>query len=251
MTGELFDPVCVVVDKLDKLTPEQVKAELLALNLSEDIIGVITKTLGIKDLDELASQLGEDSPIVQEFRQLWRLAKAYGYDDFLIFDASVVRGLAYYTGIVFEGFDRRGKFRAICGGGRYDKLLTRFGSKEQVPCAGFGFGDCVIVELLKDLKLLPELPAEVDDIVVAFDEDLRDAATEIATKLRCRGRRTEIQLIPKRKLAQSYSYADRIGADRCILVAPDEYAKGLVKIKSLKLAQDAEKKEIEIPIADL
>jgi Histidyl-tRNA synthetase len=65
---------------------------------------------------------------------------------------SVVRGLAYYTGIVFEGFDRTGTLRAICGGGRYDELLTSFGG-ESLPVAGFGFGDAVIVELLKDKQL--------------------------------------------------------------------------------------------------
>ena len=94
------------------------------------------------------------------FRQrcaLFEIAEAYGYGDWLYFDASVVRGLAYYTGIVFEGFDRKGELRAICGGGRYDKLLSLYGSPEVVPACGFGFGDCVVVELLKERNLLPKL----------------------------------------------------------------------------------------------
>ena len=78
--------------------------------------------------------------------------------DWILFDASVVRGLAYYTGIVFEGFDRKGELRAIAGGGRYDRLLALYGGdKCQIPMAGFGFGDCVIVELLKELGKLPDL----------------------------------------------------------------------------------------------
>ncbi len=70
------------------------------------------------------------------------LAPALLPQDWLVFDPSVVRGLAYYTGTVFEGFDREGKLRAICGGGRYDRLLSAFGG-EDVPMAGFGFGDAV------------------------------------------------------------------------------------------------------------
>ncbi len=68
--------------------------------------------------------------------------------------------LSHVAGIVFEGFDRAGALRAICGGGRYDKLLSAFGG-EDVPCAGFGFGDAVIVELLKDKGLLPSPAAQV------------------------------------------------------------------------------------------
>ena len=68
--------------------------------------------------------------------------------------------LPFVPGIVFEGFDREGKLRAICGGGRYDRLLGTFGG-EDLPCAGFGFGDAVIVELLKDKGLLPSIPHKV------------------------------------------------------------------------------------------
>jgi len=115
---------------------------------------------------------------------LWTLAEAYGFADWIIFDASVVRGLAYYTGIVFEGFDRAGKFRAICGGGRYDKLFTLYGAKQPIAACGFGFGDCVIVEVLKEKnKIDPSLTApKTDYLVVAFDESLRTAAYTCAAK---------------------------------------------------------------------
>ena len=98
---------------------------------------------------------------VVDILSLLRLAEGYGISEWLQFDASVVRGLAYYTGVVFEGFDRRGQLRAICGGGRYDKLLQSMtagaGAAEGVPAVGFGFGDAVIVELLKDKGLLPDM----------------------------------------------------------------------------------------------
>lgn len=72
----------------------------------------------IRSLDDLEGLLGSDSSAVADMRRLFSLAEGYGFRDWLVFDASVVRGLAYYTGTVFEGFDREGKLRAICGGGR-------------------------------------------------------------------------------------------------------------------------------------
>jgi len=104
VTKEKFAPVCVIVDKLDKLEAEAVQKMLAELGLSEDVIAKINSTLTIKDLTQLEQVLGKDSPVMIEFRDLWDYAKAYGFEDWLQFDASVVRGLAYYTGIVFEAF---------------------------------------------------------------------------------------------------------------------------------------------------
>eukprot|EP01121_Diplochlamys_sp_Union-15-3_P019897 TRINITY_DN7602_c0_g2_i1.p1 TRINITY_DN7602_c0_g2~~TRINITY_DN7602_c0_g2_i1.p1 ORF type:complete len:481 (-),score=108.05 TRINITY_DN7602_c0_g2_i1:38-1480(-) len=254
VNAEKFAPVCVVVDKLDKLTPEEVNNQLLKLELKPEVISKITETLSIKSLDGLAAVLGESSPVLKELRELWTLAESYDYKDWITFDASVVRGLAYYTGIVFEAFDRRGLLRAICGGGRYDKLLTLYGSKQEIPCAGFGFGDCVIVELLKDLKLLPTFKPQVDDIVITFSEDLRSVACIVATKLRQKGRTVDIQLIPGKKMKWCFAYADRIGADRAIFIAPDEWASKKVRVKLLRLAdveENKDKKEFDVLFDDL
>jgi histidyl-tRNA synthetase len=167
------------------------------LGLSTDVISKIQSTLTIKTLEELRTQL-PNSDVVKQFDLLWELAKAYGFEDWIQFDASVVRGLAYYTGIVFEGFDRAGELRAICGGGRYDRLLTTYGARQDIPAVGFGFGDCVIVELLKEKNLLPDLPPSLDDIIIPFDESLRPAACQVATKLREQGRSVDIILSNKK-----------------------------------------------------
>ena len=74
------------------------------------------------------------------------------------------------------------QLRAICGGGRYDGLLTLYGSKTEIPAAGFGFGDCVIVELLKEKGLYNDIPPEIDDIVIAYDETMRLNAYQVANK---------------------------------------------------------------------
>lgn len=171
----------------------------LCAGLNTDVISKIQSTLTIKDLDQLREKL-PGSDIVNQFDRLWELAKAYGYEDWIQFDASVVRGLAYYTGIVFEGFDRAGVLRAICGGGRYNRLLSTYGAKQDVPACGFGFGDCVIVELLKDRKLLPELPPCLDDIVIPFNEELRAAACQVAARLRAQGRSVDIILGKNKKI---------------------------------------------------
>ena len=98
----------------------------------------------MRTIAELEGLLGAESEAVKDLKTLFSHAEAYGYGDWLVFDASVVRGLSYYTGVVFEGFDRKGELRAICGGGRYDKLLSALGGEDK-PMVGFGFGDAVIM----------------------------------------------------------------------------------------------------------
>ena len=181
--------------------------------------------------------LGDDHETIVEARALFALADAYGITDWLQFDASGVRGLAYYTGTVFEAFDRGATLRAICGGGRYDQLLSTFGGTD-VPAVGFGFGDVVIVELLKDKGLLPDLASSVQDVVFAFDETLRPAAIEVAGRLRAAGRSVDL-VMERKKMKWAYSHADARGAERMVLVAPSEWDNGEVRIKDLRSGEQA------------
>ena len=231
VTGEQFAPVCVLVDKLEKLPREELEEEFAALGLAASTVDRIIETLSINELDALAGVLGEDHEAVVELRTLWSLAAAYGYEDWLQLDASVVRGLAYYTGTVFEAFDRGATLRAICGGGRYDRLLSTFGGKDQ-PACGFGFGDVVILELLKDKGVLPELPRGIDDVVFAWRESLRPAAVQVARQLREAGRKVDL-ILEKKKVKAAFKHADRLGARRMIMVAPDEWERGEVTVKDL------------------
>jgi len=156
----------------------------------------------------------------------------------LQFDASVVRGLAYYTGVVWEAFDRRGELRAIMGGGRYDRLLELYGGeKVQIPCVGFGFGDCVIVELLKECNKLPDFNdagVAVDYVVCAFDMNLYGTAAKVAASLRANGDTVDLMPTPKKKVEKSFKYADQTGARRMVFVAPDEVSVGKVRVKDLR-----------------
>ena len=105
-----------------------------------------------------------------------------GLGDFVRIDLRIVRGLAYYTGIVFELFDTQGELRAICGGGRYDRLLELVGG-EPLPAVGFGMGDVVLGELLADRGLVPEYKRSVDFYIVPVSEAQRGAALGLAHRV--------------------------------------------------------------------
>jgi histidyl-tRNA synthetase len=133
----------------------------------------------------------------------------------------------YYTGIIFECFDKNYGLRALCGGGRYDGLLELFGSKVRVPCVGFGFGDCVIKELLAELGKLPSTKPTVDFVVAPFNEAMMAASLQVAAQLRAAGW-TVNQLLASRPGKKTFDYANRIGARYVAYVAPDEWAVGKV-----------------------
>eukprot|EP01129_Flabellula_baltica_P008240 TRINITY_DN3253_c0_g1_i1.p2 TRINITY_DN3253_c0_g1~~TRINITY_DN3253_c0_g1_i1.p2 ORF type:complete len:476 (+),score=122.94 TRINITY_DN3253_c0_g1_i1:49-1428(+) len=251
VTKEDFAPICVIIDKLDKIGANAVQEMLAAKGVDPSVIEDILRVINISNIEELESLL-PGSPVVDEMKLLWELAEGYGYADWLIFDASVVRGLAYYTGVVFECFDRAGELRAICGGGRYDTILEIYGCPptKNIPAVGFGFGDCVIIELLGEKGLLPDLPPVIDDLIIPFDDSLRPLACKIASRLRAAGRETDIYLKRVKKVTQCYSYADRRGAKRVIFVAPDETAKGLVRMKLMRVDENSAK-EFNVPLEDL
>jgi len=206
--------------------------------LSDDDISRIVSTLGLSEVSDIATALGSESPAVAELTELFELASAYGISDWLAFDASVVRGLAYYTGPVFEAHDRAGDLRAVCGGGRYDRLLSTLGGKD-MPATGFGFGDMVIMELLADKGLVPDLPSGNEDIVMSLGEELRSAAMSVASKLRSSGRSVDLVLDDKR-MKWAFRHAERTGAQRLVMVMPDEWASGKVRIKDLETGEESD-----------
>ena len=238
ISGDAFAATCIIVDKMDKLPAEVIEQQLSEQGLDSSAISVIQSTLGLSDLDSLAAALGEGSGAVAELATLFDLIDSYGIADWVTFDASVVRGLAYYTGPVFEALGRGGKLRAICGGGRYDRLLSSLGGND-MPATGFGFGDMVIMELLNENGLVPDLPSGNQDIVIAINEDLRSAAMSVATKLRASGRSVDLVLEDKR-MKWAFRHAERTGAQRLVMVMPDEWAAGNVRIKELESGEESD-----------
>eukprot|EP00968_Pinguiococcus_pyrenoidosus_P008852 scaffold655_cov225-Pinguiococcus_pyrenoidosus.AAC.25 len=252
---DLHARAAVLIDKLDKVEVEVIQDDLEKLGISGDSLQLLLDTLGAKSIDDLKATLGADSAAVAELELLFQKGAAAGLADWLILDASVVRGLAYYTSTVFEAFDRKGELRAICGGGRYNNLLKMFGA-EPMPAVGFGFGDAVIVELLKERKLLPtteDLMPRVDAYIFAFEEEQLDAAASIASILRGmkaekgvkEGFTVDVALEPK-KPKKAFRDADRLGARLVIMIAPEEWASGLVRVKNMETGDQE-----DVPIGEL
>ena len=238
VSGEAFPAVCVIVDKMGKIPEEAMSAQLAEQGLDADAISTIRSTLGLQDLDALSSALGDDSPAVSELTSLFSLIDSYGISDWVAFDASVVRGLAYYTGPVFEAHDRAGELRAIVGGGRYDRLLSTLGGRD-MHATGFGFGDMVIMELLASKGLVPELSSGNQDLVVSSDESLRPAAMSVAQRLRASGRTVDLVLEDKR-MKWVFRHAERSGAQRLVMVMPEEWGAGNVRIKDLESGEETD-----------
>ena len=244
LEGDIFAKTCIIVDKMDKLPADVVSEQLGDLGLEKSAIQTIQSTLAIKDMNSLEETLGKESAAVTELTSLFSALDAYGISGWIEFDASIVRGLAYYTGPVFEAHDRAGELRAICGGGRYDKLLSTLGGKD-LPATGFGFGDMVIMELLAEKGLVPELIGGVDDVVISLSPELRNAAMSVATSLRNTGKSVDLVLEDKR-LKWAFKHAERSGAQRLVMVMPDEWKEGKVKIKDLESGE-----EIEVSVESL
>ncbi|KAL7196199.1 hypothetical protein ACSBR1_036249 [Camellia fascicularis] len=237
----LFGKVCIVIDKMEKIPIDEIKKELRSVELSDEAIEELLQVLSIKSLTKLEEKLGAAGEAVADLKRLFSLAEKFGYSEWIQFDASVVRGLAYYTGTVFEGFDREGKLRAICGGGRYDRLLSTFGG-DDIPACGFGFGDAVIIELLKEKGLIPEMGEQVENIVCHLDPDLQDAAAAVATILRGKGQSVDL-VLENKPLKWVFKRAARINARRLVLVGNSEWQKGMV---SVKILSSGEQYEIEV-----
>ncbi|MGH0030233.1 MAG: histidine--tRNA ligase [Myxococcota bacterium] len=229
---DAFPSLCVVIDKLDKIGADAVVDQLVdpagPVGLAKPDAQGVVDWLGLRDLADAAREAPEAGA---ELTRLFELLDAYGLADRVEFDASIVRGLAYYTGVVFEAFDADRKLRAICGGGRYDRLTEALGGPA-IPAVGFGFGDAVIQELLADKGKLPELPHRVDAVVFAFTDAERPAAVRLASRLRAEGRSVELVLATV-KLKRALADADRAGARRAYLIGPDELARGEVAVRDL------------------
>jgi len=234
--------VFLALDKRGKITDEEIGTLLKTEGLDEAAVQKTFALLAVQTLDQAAELAGADSPALATLRELFALAKTCGIADRLVFDIAVIRGLSYYTGIVFEAFDTEHKFRAIFGGGRYDSLLTTIGGAP-TPAVGLGFGDVVVVEVLKEL-LGETAAAEKCGVVIGYMfPEQREAATLLARSLREKGELVDLMLA-RQKPKQFFSRASTSTAADAVFIGPDDVAKGVAKRKHL-----ATREETEIPLA--
>ncbi len=206
------------IDKLERSSPEESEKKLSAMGFSvakvHEFIESGKPTAELQNiLDNLASR---------------------GLKDFVKIDYQVIRGLAYYTGVVFEAFDRKGEFRAIAGGGRYNNLVKLIsGGKVDLPALGFGMGDVVLLELLKERGLLPKFDSPMDVYVLIEDEALRPNSLKLIHDLRAAGYAVEYPLTPA-KPDKQFKRAQELKVARTVRLENDAY----VRIRNLKTREE-------------
>ena len=207
-----------IVDKLEREDPAKSDEKLKALGFS---------------LEELNRFIAAGEPTAELKVILDNLA-ARGMGDFVKVDYHVIRGLAYYTGPVFEAFDKKGEFRAIAGGGRYNNLVKLIsGGKVDLPALGFGMGDVVLLELLKARGLLPQFDAAVDVFVLIEDEALRAQSLKLVQDLRAAGLIADYSLTPA-KPDKQFKRAQELKASHTAKVE----ANSTVRIRNLKTREE-------------
>jgi histidyl-tRNA synthetase len=231
-----------VVDKLGRESEERIRERLRQeAGLGDDVVQALLEVFAAAGLGDLRQRYGSDERIAAALDRLQayeaRLAEL-GLGDFTRYDPSIVRGLAYYTGTVFEIFDRRGELRAICGGGRYDNLLAAVGGAD-MPGVGFGMGDVVLTELLRDRSLLPDTGPAVDVFLVAMAEEQRPLMLRIAQALRATGRSVLYPLKPA-GVGKQLKEADARGARHAIILGTDEVARDAVTVRTMADGAQAE-----------
>jgi histidyl-tRNA synthetase len=212
------------IDRREKMSPEAWLEYGKEIGLSPEQLNKIKEMLADKDLWKLSAEL----------TRFFAVIDALGLNDYVKFDASIMRGLLYYTGTVFEAWEVGGDIkRSILGGGRYDNLTSDVGG-DPIPGVGWAMGDVVITLILEKYGLLPKdlnvNPAPV--LVTVFDEQRLLESFRLASELRRAG--LNVVCYPEAaKLQKQFKYADRIGAKVTIVVGPDELERGQVAVKDL------------------
>ena len=235
LPADKFMAVCLVLDKMEKVPAEVSHQMMTDEGLNDAQIDSVLSLMAVKTIEDAEKLLGKSTENTAAVKELFSLMEIANMLEYVTFDISIIRGLSYYTGIVFEAFDTKRKFRAIFGGGRYDNLLSSLGGK-QMPCVGLGFGDVVVQELLNDLAKLDDTTKGVDFAVGFMTPNERDFGMKIASILRRQGYQTTLSLTDERA-KKFFNGADRRGARYAIYLGPDEAEQQVVNVKDLQQAE--------------
>lgn len=221
-----------VLDRRLKIDKNSFYAELADAGLSKEQTESLDNFMDSKSIEEVESKIhGEESKAaLDEIRQLFKTLEFSGAAPSVALDLSIVRGLAYYTGIVFEVFDKGKSMRAIAGGGRYDSLTEKLGG-QKVPGVGFGMGDVVLANLLEERGLLPSSHQALDFFVASFTNDM-DKMFEVASSLRKLGF-TVSHPLAKAKLGKQMEQANAQGAKVVVYVDGEKAQAGSFEYKIL------------------
>ena len=212
-----------IIDRQDKMDRSTWKTYALENGLTEEQFIGLTKILGNTNLYQESAEL----------QTIFTALESLGVKEYVQFDPKIVRGLDYYTGVVFEARDVGKSTRAILGGGRYDDLVKDVGG-EPLTGVGFAMGDVVLPIILEQYGLLPDLQVNPTQILVTiFDENLLPVSLTTATNLRRAG--FSVQTYPEpAKIGKQLKYADRCAVQFALVIGPEEKEQGIVQVKDLR-----------------
>jgi histidyl-tRNA synthetase len=210
------------IDKLERQGEAETAKKLAVMGIElKTVVDFIKASEPTPDLQAVLQDLG-----------------ARGLSDFVKVDYNIIRGLAYYTGVVFEAFDRKGELRAIAGGGRYDNLIKLVSDDAvNLPALGFGMGDVVLTELLRERGKLPQPKQRLDAYVIIIGEELRTDALRLIHDLRSKNIAVDYPLTPQ-KVGKQFQAASAANARFAIVLGPDEWKRGECKVKDLASGQE-------------
>jgi histidyl-tRNA synthetase len=191
---------------------------------------------GINDVQQALRSVPGGAAAVEPLAECVAALEAMGLGAFVDVDLCIVRGLAYYNGVVFELFDAQRDLRAICGGGRYDGLLAALGGAD-LPAVGFGMGDVVLGELIKARGLGPAATGSLDAFLVAVTAEDTAAVLQLAHALRDRGGRVEFSL-KEQTIAKQLKLASARGARVAVIIGPEERKRGGAVVRDLMRGEE-------------
>lgn len=221
-----------VIDRREKVTREEYIDALRALGLDDEKINTI-ESIYTMDVDA-ATALCPDSVGSKELKVLFEALRALGLDKYCRFDFGIIRGLDYYTGTVFEVFDKHpDNRRAMFGGGRYDNLVGLFAKNAHIPGVGFGCGDVTLEHFLRSHGLIPESFGKcVKVLVTRFDDVAPEEYVRVCIALRNAGI-VAAQYLGSKKFGKQIEYALKGGYSHILIMGASEFAAGQIKIKAL------------------
>ena len=218
-----------ILDKLDKIGEENVRKELKEAGESENLIDqakAFKASVNLTEIKDQVSKLGVSEDLIE-------------------FKPTLVRGLNYYTGIIYEIEIEGYSAGSVCGGGRYDNLIGTFAGR-QIPAVGFAFGFDRLMEAMEELKLFPTNITTAKALVTVFSKDLKDKSFEITQMLRNKNVNTEIWLDDDAKMEKQLKYADKKQIPYVVIIGPDEAKNDTVTVKNL-----ATREQKTIPLGQL
>ncbi len=238
--------VLVAIDKLDKIGVDGVSKELSERGFAAEVLTKLWEILAAPgDLAAVAAAVGDgaDAPAA-ELRELFAHASALGAKNY-VFDATLARGLGYYTGAVFETVITGGGVGSVSGGGRYDGLVGMF-SKRDVPAVGVSLGLERLLVVMEERGMLPTGGTATQVLVTRFSAELDGASLAAAAALRAAGVAVETWAGAPGKLGNQFKLADGRGIPYAVVIGPDEAAAGLVNLKNLKTGE-----QVKLPVAEV